>query len=106
MTGWLLSHESELWYERDGQTLSRKPLDYYRSFYCDTAIQGNPAALMCAHDFFGADRMLFATDCPYDDELGARVYRETIPAVEAMAISAGDRQKIFEENARRLFRLP
>jgi predicted TIM-barrel fold metal-dependent hydrolase len=50
--------------------------------------------------------MLFATDCPYDDELGARVYRETIPAVEAMAISAADKRKIFEENARRLFKLP
>jgi predicted TIM-barrel fold metal-dependent hydrolase len=99
-------NERLMGYERDGQTLTRRPLDYYRSFYCDTAIQGNPAALMCAYDFFGADRMLFATDCPYDDELGARVYRETIPAIEAMAISAEEKRKIFEENARRLFKLP
>lgn len=26
-------------YTNDGQTLSRSPLDYYRLFYCDTAIQ-------------------------------------------------------------------
>jgi aminocarboxymuconate-semialdehyde decarboxylase len=92
-------------YERDGVTLEQPPVDHYRRFYCDTAIQGNPSALMCAWEFFGADRMLFATDCPYDDELGERVYRETIPAVEAMAIAAGDRQKIFEANARALFQL-
>ena len=98
-------NERLMGYQRDGQTLSRKPLDYYRSFYCDTAIQGNTVALMCAHDFFGTDHMMFATDCPYDDELGERVYRETIPAVEAMDLDAAAKAKIFEGNARRLFRL-
>jgi aminocarboxymuconate-semialdehyde decarboxylase len=98
-------NERLMGYQRDGQTLSRRPIDYYRSFYCDTAIQGNTAALMCAYEFFGADRMMFATDCPYDDELGERVYRETIPAVQAMAIDEADRAKIFEGNARRVFKL-
>jgi predicted TIM-barrel fold metal-dependent hydrolase len=92
-------------YQQDGQALTRPPIDYYRQFYCDTAIQGNTAALMCAFEFFGADHMLFATDSPYDDEMGERVYRETIPAVEAMSISDGVRQQIFEGNARRLFKL-
>src|SRR6185369_158983 len=93
-------------YDQDGQTLSRSPLDAYRLFYCDTAIQGNTPALMCAWEFFGPDHMVFATDMPYDNELGSRLYRETIPAVEAMPISDTDRQKIFAGNARRLFRLP
>jgi predicted TIM-barrel fold metal-dependent hydrolase len=92
-------------YERDGQTLTRAPLDYYRMFYCDTAIQGNTPALMCAYEFFGADHMVFATDMPYDNELGERLYRETIPAVQAMPIDEASRRKIFEGNARRLFRL-
>lgn len=98
-------NERLMGYAGDGQSRTRAPLDWYRSFYCDTAIQGNTFALMCAHDFFGTDHMLFATDCPYDDELGERVYRETIPAVEAMAISDEDKRKIFEGNARRLFKL-
>jgi predicted TIM-barrel fold metal-dependent hydrolase len=34
------------------------------------------------------------------------VYRETIPAVEAMAIGEADKRKIFEDNARRVFKLP
>jgi uncharacterized protein len=74
-------------------------------FYCDTAIQGNPPALMCALDFFGADHMVFATDTPYDNELGSRVYRETIAAIDAMPIDDMTRTKIYEGNARRLFRL-
>ena len=92
-------------YQDDGQTLSRLPLDYYRMFYCDTAIQGNTPALMCAYEFFGGDHMVFATDMPYDNELGERLYRETIPAVEAMPIDDASKRKIFEGNARRLFRL-
>ena len=56
-------------------------------------------------DFFGPDRMVFATDTPYDNEFGERVYRETIPAVEAMPVSDAVKQQIFEGNARRLFRL-
>ena len=92
-------------YQDDGQTLSKAPIEYYKQFYCDTAIQGNTPALMCALDFFGADHMMFATDSPYDDEMGVRVYRETIPAVEAMAISRADKDKIFEGNALRLFKL-
>ena len=92
-------------YDRDGQTLTRTPVEYYRSFYCDTAIQGNTAALMCAYEFFGPDHVVFATDSPYDDELGERVYRETIPAVEAMPIEDEDKRKIFEGTARRIFKL-
>ncbi len=93
-------------FQRDGQALTHQPMDYYKRFYCDTAIQGNTPALMCALDFFGVDRMMFATDSPYDNEMGARVYRETIPAIEAMPISEADKKKIFEDNARSFFKLP
>lgn len=99
-------NEQLMGYQRDGETGTTPPGELYRRFYCDTAIQGNTPALMCAHDFFGADHMVFATDTPYDNEFGERVYRETIPAVEAMPISDVEKQQIFEGNARRLFRLP
>jgi len=92
-------------YPYDGDEAGRDAVEAYRAFHCDTAIQGNTPALMCAHAFFGADRMLFATDSPYDDEFGERVYRETIPAVEAMSIPDEEKQAIFEGNARRLLRL-
>jgi predicted TIM-barrel fold metal-dependent hydrolase len=85
--------------------LQKPPLGYYRMFYCDTAIQGNTPALMCAYAFFGVDHMLFATDMPYDDQLGERATRETIRSVEELDIPAAKKRKIFEENARSLFRL-
>jgi aminocarboxymuconate-semialdehyde decarboxylase len=91
---------------RDDQSPTKSPLDYYRMFYCDTAIQGYTPALMCAYDFFGVDHMLFATDTPYDNQLGERVYRETIAGIKAMPISDEEKRTIFEENARALMRLP
>ncbi|HEY7292810.1 MAG TPA: hypothetical protein VH583_23430 [Vicinamibacterales bacterium] len=42
---------------------------------------------------------------PYDNELGARLYRETLPAVQVMPIDAASREKILSGNARRLFKL-
>ncbi|HSF20222.1 MAG TPA: amidohydrolase family protein [Vicinamibacteria bacterium] len=98
-------HRAHMDYQSDGRKLEREPLDYYRMFYCDTVLQGNSPALMCALAFFGEDHMLFATDAPYDDRMGERLYRETIASVEAMEIGADARKKIYEDNARKLFRL-
>ena len=89
---------------REGLT---KPLiDYFRMFFYDTVVTGSTPALMCAYAFCGADHMLFATDMPFDDELGNRYIRETIRSVEEMAIPIHDKCKIFEDNARKLLRLP
>ncbi len=86
--------------------LKKDPVDYYRLFYNDTAISGSTAGLMCAYSFFGSERLLFGTDMPYDNERGYRLTRETIRSINEMEISDSDRRKIFEENARRLLRLP
>lgn len=86
--------------------LKREAIDYFKMFYADTAIYGNPTALMCAHTFFGADRILFGADFPLGDvEYGDRNYRQTISAIEQMGITEADRKKIYEDNARRLMRL-
>jgi uncharacterized protein len=87
------------------QGLSEPHIDYFRRFYNDTAILGNTPALMCAHAFCGADHMLFATDLPFDPQMGAYGMRQTIEAIEQMAIPESDRKKIFEDNARKLMRL-
>lgn len=99
-------NEMRTGYRYDNQHLTKAPVDYYRMFYCDTAIQGNTPALQCAWHFFGTDHMLFATDAPYDSQLGERAYRETIAALQAMDIPDSEKKKIFEDNARRFFRLP
>ena len=86
--------------------LTRAPMEYFKTFYCDTATAGHTSGLMCAHDFFGADHMLFGTDMPMDSQMGYRLVREVIKGIEQMDISAEDRYKIFEGNARHLMRLP
>jgi aminocarboxymuconate-semialdehyde decarboxylase len=86
--------------------LKERPVDYFRRFFTDTAIIGNTSALMCAYDFYGADPMLFGSDSPFDAQLGDYGTRRTIEAIERMDIPAGDKKKIFEDNARKLLRLP
>ena len=44
-------NEKLMGYRGDEAQTSKPPIEYYRMFYCDTAIQGNTPALMCAHDF-------------------------------------------------------
>jgi predicted TIM-barrel fold metal-dependent hydrolase len=87
--------------------LPRHYIEYYKMFYADTALYGNPTALMCGHDFFGPDHLIFGVDMPLGcTELGNRNYRQTINAIEQMAISEEDKNKIYADNACRLMRLP
>jgi aminocarboxymuconate-semialdehyde decarboxylase len=85
--------------------LKRKPVDYYRMLYADTALNGNIAATRCGHDFFGSDHCLFATDAPFDAERGHWLIRGTIEAVGAIEIDRADLNRIRTENARTLLRL-
>jgi aminocarboxymuconate-semialdehyde decarboxylase len=86
--------------------LTKRPLDYFRMFYNDTAVYGSTPALMCGYAFFGADHILFGTDMPYDNQIGLRYIRETIRSIEEMDIPDSDRKKIFEDNAKEVLRLP
>jgi aminocarboxymuconate-semialdehyde decarboxylase len=87
--------------------LKKAPIEYFRMFYADTAIYGNPTAMKCGVTFFGADHVLFGVDFPLGDtEHGDRNYRQTINAIEEMGISDEDKKKIYEDNARKLMVLP
>jgi uncharacterized protein len=85
--------------------IRRRPLDYFRMFYGDTALFGTRAGLECGLDFFGIDHLLFGTDMPFDPEKGPGFIRETIRSIEEMRVSDEDKTKIYEGNARRLLRL-
>ena len=85
--------------------LERRPLDYFKMFYGDTALFGAHHAMECGLAFFGAERVLFGTDMPFDPEKGPGFIRETIAAMELMRASGEDKAKIYEGNARRMLRL-
>jgi len=86
--------------------LERRPLEYFRMFYADTAVNGAKGAICCGLDFFGIECCLFATDCSFDPGGGAMFVRETIAAIEAFGLTVADRTRLYEGNARALFKLP
>lgn len=87
------------------ERLQHRPYDYFRRFYADTALFGALPATECGLAFFGTERVLFATDFPFDPQGGALFIGETVRVVENITASAEDKQAIFEGNARRLLRL-
>ena len=98
--------EGEMYRECNSWHFTKRPIDYYKMMYGDTAVWGNTSVLMCGYDFFGVDHMVFGTDTAFGSEGGAYYIRETIRSVEEMAIPEEGKRKIFEENPRRLFHLP
>jgi aminocarboxymuconate-semialdehyde decarboxylase len=86
--------------------LTKRPYDYYKMFYGDTALFGAEHALRCAIDFFGVDHILFGSDMPFDPEKGPQFIRETIANLDAIGLSASDRKRIDEENARTVLHIP
>ena len=85
--------------------LKKRPLDYFRLFYADTAVFGAREATVCGLKFFGSERVLFGSDMPFDPEKGSAYIRWTIEIIDSLDISAKDRQMIYEGNARRLLKL-
>jgi uncharacterized protein len=80
-------------------SLQRPHLDYMRDFYADTAMFGGGVhALRCGFDFFGADKVVFATDTP----LGP--IKPAIDALNALGMSETDRRKVFSGNAEKLLK--
>ena len=87
-------------------SLDKRPVDYFKqNFYADTALFGAQAATVCGLDFFGADRVLFASDSPFDPEGGSLYIRETIRILDALEISDEVRAKIYHGNAEKLLKL-
>lgn len=81
------------------KSLKRPHLEYFKEFYADTASFGSQKAIEHAMEFFGEDRVLFASDAPFDPEGGPMYIRETIKVIDAIDMSDAQRQKIYQDNA-------
>jgi predicted TIM-barrel fold metal-dependent hydrolase len=82
--------------------LTKEPIDYFRSFYADTALSGSAIGTRCGLEFFGAEHVLFASDCPFDPEGGPMYIREMIRVIDQLDITDEERQLIYEGNIRRI----
>ncbi len=82
--------------------LTKKPVEYLKMFYGDTVLGGSASALRCGLEFFGADHIVFASDCPFDPEGGPMFIREGIRSVEELGLSEEVKRLIYQVNAERL----
>ena len=79
---------------------TREILGFFRHPFCHSVNRKPISGL----DFFGVDHSVFASDVPFEPKPGLYI-RETIRCIEGLDISAADKQKIYEGNARRLLKL-
>ena len=82
--------------------LTRRPIEYFKMMCADTAMFGAAHALRCSIDFYGADRVLFASDSPFDPEKGPGYIRATIANMEEIGLSDSEKNKIYTDKAARL----
>jgi predicted TIM-barrel fold metal-dependent hydrolase len=105
--GWdqLGARTSDVNYSAVLQRLKKRPLDYFKMFYADTALFGAYDATVCGLKFFGVDHVVFASDAPFDPEKGPMYIRDTIAIVDRLPIGEDERQRIYWRNAVELLRL-
>ena len=99
--GWdvLGSRTSDEDYVSLRKSLKKRPLDYFKQdFYADTAVFGGVPATKCGLEFFPREKVLFASDCPFDPEGGTMYPRVTMQIFDALELSKTDREMINYRN--------
>jgi len=84
-------------------SLKKRPLDYFKQdFYADTAVFGADAATVCGLAFYPAEKVVFASDCPFDPEKGTGYIRETLRILDGLNLAKDVRDKIFYKNLEKI----
>jgi predicted TIM-barrel fold metal-dependent hydrolase len=86
------------------ESMPKRPIDYFRNYYADTALFGGFAGMRCGLDFFGVDHVVFASDMPFEPSPGLYA-RETIKGIEGLGLTADQKDRIYRRNAERLLNL-
>lgn len=83
--------------------LKKRPLDYFKhSFYADTATFTAKPAMDAGFDFYDLDKIVFASDCPFDPEKGTMYTRETLRIIEERNMSKADKDMVWYGNLERI----
>ncbi|MCL5077082.1 MAG: amidohydrolase [Actinobacteria bacterium] len=86
----------------EGYPLTKRPIEYFRMMYADTALFGAAHALRCSIDFYGVDHVLFGSDSPYDPERGPGYIRSTIANLDSISLSDSEKEAIYRGNVSKL----
>jgi aminocarboxymuconate-semialdehyde decarboxylase len=85
--------------EKENTPLCGEPIAAFRKFYTDTATFGSTAAVECALQFFGPERVLFASDMPFGPNQGAMNIRSTLAVVSDLPVNDAQRKAILHMNS-------
>ena len=104
--GWdqLGTRTSDVDYRSLLQSMTKRPVDYFKLFYADTALFGAGPATRCGCDFFGVDRIVYASDMPFEPAPGLYA-PETIRCVEELGLTDAQETQIYHGNAERLLKI-
>ena len=82
------------------KSLKKRVLDYFKQdFWADTAVFTAEPATKAGLEFFPRDKIVFASDCPFDPEGGTMYPRETLRILDSLDLSPADRdQDLFPES--------
>jgi predicted TIM-barrel fold metal-dependent hydrolase len=86
------------------KSMKKRPVEYFKNFYADTALFGAAPATKCGYEFFGVDNIVFASDMPFEPAPGLYA-RETIKCVEGLDLTKEQKEKIYQGNAEKLLKL-
>src|SRR4051812_9569155 len=103
--GWdqLGARTSDEDYQKLKKSLKKRPLDYFKeSFYCDSAVFGGKPATECGLAFYPNDRIVFASDCPFDPEKGTYYIRETLKIFDNLDLSKAKYKAIMYGNLEKI----
>lgn len=84
--------------KRGAEHIHHAPSEYLKRVWLD-AVNPIGLAISYARDFAGPDKLLFASDHPWVDP------QIIIDQVESQTFSSADRNRLYSQNARELFRL-
>jgi uncharacterized protein len=90
---------------RIGKVMPKPLYDYFSRFYYDTAVGGSAAAIRCAYEVFGADQIIFATDCPNGPDKGEGRLASYPGVIKSLGLTEVENRKIFEGNARKILKI-
>ena len=82
--------------------ISRRPSEYMKALYLDTAMCWGGPAFDCARELVGIDHIVYGTDYFM---IGSKFMDWTNDFLESLELSAEDREKVYCRNAQRILHL-
>jgi predicted TIM-barrel fold metal-dependent hydrolase len=85
------------------KSMKKRPLDYFKQdFYADTAVFTSDAATELGMKFYPLEKIVFASDCPFDPEKGTMYIRETLRIIDALDLTREQRDQVYYGNLERI----